>query len=219
LLEPSIPEGLEVIVQRAMAKRPEDRFGSLADLDRELAAYDDSVSTSPAHVVVSSAEEPNDTTVLEAGRTRTLAMLLGGLAVSLVAGVVLTIFSSLVRIARGGLQTTITGTEAAVAILLVVLVLAAPVALGVLHVKKHAWSSTAAVTQLVRRWRWPLAVSLATYGVGSLLVRVLDIVLLRQAPAAAWPVWDLLMAAVAVGAAAASLVLMRSAARDSRASR
>src|SRR5262249_52691191 len=39
-IEPSVPEPLEVIIQRAMAKMPSDRHQSMAELDAELAPYD-----------------------------------------------------------------------------------------------------------------------------------------------------------------------------------
>ncbi len=39
-LEPSIPEALELVVQRAMAKDARDRYQTMRDLDRALAAFD-----------------------------------------------------------------------------------------------------------------------------------------------------------------------------------
>ena len=40
-LDPRIPEGLELVVQRAMAKDPRDRYATMTDLDHALAALDD----------------------------------------------------------------------------------------------------------------------------------------------------------------------------------
>lgn len=45
-LEPSIPEALELIIQRAMAKNPEDRYSSMQELDERLAPFDAEVSAS-----------------------------------------------------------------------------------------------------------------------------------------------------------------------------
>lgn len=45
-IEPSIPEALELIIQRAMAKDPEDRFASMHELDERLSPFDAEASAS-----------------------------------------------------------------------------------------------------------------------------------------------------------------------------
>lgn len=204
-IEPSIPEGLEAIIQHAMAKNPSDRFPSLADLDRELGAYDDGSVAAHGHTMLASAASlslPSSglgARDVEASSARPLFTLLATLAIFIVTGGLLTFFSSVVRIARGsGLEANLTGTEAVVLVLLLVVALAAPIALATLHIKKAIWPNTARVLELVRRWRWPVLVALAAYGTGSLLVRVIETVLLRRAAGASWPVWDLFMVLVAV---------------------
>jgi hypothetical protein len=39
-IEASIPEALELVIQRAMAKEPENRYSSMAELDEQLAAFE-----------------------------------------------------------------------------------------------------------------------------------------------------------------------------------
>ncbi|MBN1653437.1 MAG: protein kinase [Deltaproteobacteria bacterium] len=39
-LEPSIPEALELVIQKAMAKNPDERYQSMAALDEDLAVFD-----------------------------------------------------------------------------------------------------------------------------------------------------------------------------------
>ncbi len=39
-IEASIPDSLEMVIQRAMAKRPQDRYASMAELEAELAPWD-----------------------------------------------------------------------------------------------------------------------------------------------------------------------------------
>ena len=39
-VQPSIPEALELVIQKAMAKDPEDRYRSMAELDERLAPFD-----------------------------------------------------------------------------------------------------------------------------------------------------------------------------------
>lgn len=203
-LDPTIPEGLEAIIQRAMAKNPSDRFPTLADLDRELAAYDESAVHAMGHTMLASSASLGLTANRGAGRdveassARPLFSLVGALSLFLVVGALLTLVSSIARIARGStLEANLTGTEAVVVVILLVVALAAPVALAVSHVRKVIWGNTARVLELVRRWRWPVLVGLAAYGTGSLLVRVIETVLLRRAAGAAWPVWDLFLVVVA----------------------
>jgi serine/threonine protein kinase len=65
-IESGIPLALELIVQRAMSKNPAERYQSMDDLDRELAAFD--TGEGAAHsIIVSSSHEP--ATQQEAPRT------------------------------------------------------------------------------------------------------------------------------------------------------
>jgi hypothetical protein len=43
-LEPSIPQALELVIQRAMAKEPQDRHASMADLEADLLPFDTEMS-------------------------------------------------------------------------------------------------------------------------------------------------------------------------------
>ena len=58
IIEPSIPETMEVIIQRAMAKDVRDRYQSMTELDADLASFD----TTPAHGPIASfaALHPDD---------------------------------------------------------------------------------------------------------------------------------------------------------------
>jgi hypothetical protein len=50
--------------------------------------------------------------------------------------------------------------------------------------------------------RRPVVVGLCAYGFGSLLVRLIESVLLRRAVGVAWPMWDVLLLAIAAMASA-----------------
>src|SRR5262249_5826411 len=39
-IQPSIPEALELVIQRAMSKEPEDRYRTMTELDERLAPFD-----------------------------------------------------------------------------------------------------------------------------------------------------------------------------------
>src|SRR6185503_16016623 len=45
-VQPSIPEALELVIQKAMAKDPEDRYPSMAELDERLAPFDPEAQSS-----------------------------------------------------------------------------------------------------------------------------------------------------------------------------
>ena len=47
IIEPSIPETMEVIIQRAMAKDVRDRYQSMTELDADLASFDTAVPHGP----------------------------------------------------------------------------------------------------------------------------------------------------------------------------
>ena len=51
-LDRSIPEGLELIIQRAMARSPKDRPKNALELDRELAAFDSRAVVEPPTLAV-----------------------------------------------------------------------------------------------------------------------------------------------------------------------
>jgi len=53
-LEPSITEALELVIQKAMAKDPADRYQSMEALDSDLAAFDVEIKTSLAPPPISS---------------------------------------------------------------------------------------------------------------------------------------------------------------------
>ncbi len=220
-LEPSIPEGLETIVQRAMAKEPADRFATLAELDHELLAYDEAAKLGSSRTMLATSQQlaaaaprTGGSRDVESSSARPLLSLLGALGLFLVVGGLLTLVSAVMRISRGStLQANLTGTEAVVILLLLVVALAAPVALVVLHVRRAIWSNTARVLELARRIRTPILVGLTAYGTGSLLVRVVETVLLRRAAGAAWPVWDLFLVFVALAAAGAAYRFSASEAR------
>jgi len=222
-LEPSIPDGLEAIIQHAMAKDPAERYASLGELDDALGPYgEDAGRVGSAHTMLAGPSSMSLSAIggsrdAEASSSRPMFTLLAAVGGVSAVGLLLTLVSSVVRIARGSdAHANLTGTEAIAVIVLLAVSLAAPVILTVNYVKKSAWQNTARVVDLVKRFRWPVLIGLSAYGLGSLLVRVVETVILRRAVGAAWPVWDLVMVLFGVvGAAVAYRVVGKP---DSRAS-
>lgn len=217
-LVPSLPEHLELVVQRAMAKSPEARYQSVTDLEDELAPYDpesapaDPAATPPARAPLASAQgaavrrgsaTAMDRHAMEVRLARPTIVglsVLGGLWLvwSLAAAV-----AGVVRIARGGGATAnLTGSESAFLLSGIACALATPAALVVRHVRRVVWSNSVRAVELADRLRRPVVVALVAYGFGSLLVRFGESVLLRRAAGVAWPVWDLLLFVLSLGMAA-----------------
>lgn len=212
-IEPSIPESVEAIVQRAMAKTPADRYATLAELDRALAPYDSLGEIAPAPGSRNAATNARATLDsahvgdLEAASARPLLVILGSVGGVVALGAVLTLITAIVRMARGAdANANLSGFEALVLILILVAGLAAPIALGIKHFRRTIWDNTARAVDLARQVKWPVLVGLAAYGFGSMVVRTIEAVFLRRAVGVAWPVWDIVMIGIA-GAAIAGLYL------------
>ena len=217
-LEASIPEPLEMIIQKAMAKRPQDRYASMAELDDELAAYEPG-DGDPTMMSLALARPPaggsgrltSSELVRSASmgrQVRTVAMarpmilLLGGLGLFWVAGSLILAITAVIRLLKGGgARANLEAVDAALLILGIGFTLLTPTILLGRYLTRTIWGNSVKAVDLAEKLRRPVMVGLAAYGFGMLLVRVLESVLLRHAVGVAWPWWDLLM--FLVGGAAA----------------
>ena len=207
-----------MVIQRAMARQPEDRYASMAELDADLAAYDigelvlaprqpSALALDPARA--SLASRPSlDRRQSTASLARPLIVLFGALGVFWLAGGLMTMITGLVRLIRGGSATAnLSGTEAAFLFVGLILVLLTPALLAGHQVRKLVWDNSVKAVDLAERLRAPVLTGLAAYGIASLMVRVLESVLLRHAVGVAWPVWDLLFFLFGLTAAAVAMAL------------
>jgi serine/threonine-protein kinase len=204
-LEPSIPEPLEMIIQKAMSKRPEDRHGSMAELDADLAAYEPGEDTTllslpnsgawqratGSEMVRSASLEKQVRTVAMA---RPLILLLGGLGVFWAAGSLILAITGVIRLAKGGgARANLEVVDAALLTLGVLFTMLTPAILAGRHLARNVWGNSMKAVELADRVRVPVLVGLSAYGFATLLVRLLESVLLRHAVGVAWPVWDLVL--------------------------
>jgi serine/threonine protein kinase len=214
-IDPTIPEPLELIVQRAMAKNPDERFQSMDQLDRALAGYDlredEGFDASMAATAGSPAAGTLRTstklgahsstaaqTVLgqqasELRMARPMLGLLLTLAATGVVGALVGAICSIIRLVRGGVSAEVTGTEAALVLVAVLCTLLTPGALLVRHLRKTIWNNTAKVVALVETVRAPLVVGIGIYGMTALLQRLAEVVVLGHSAGVAWPGWDLVL--------------------------
>ena len=202
-IAPEVPEHIEMIIQRAMARNPDDRYKTMAELDAALSPYDEAEILDEPSVSMR-IRIPRKSLVDAAGQARAVSdarpqlLILGTLAL---AGTVLALLGAVsggMRLARGGAAPIITGTEALVVGLVLVAAMSTPLVLLIRQIKLTTWSNTAKVLELTQGMRWPVVVGFATYGLFAILVRVLETFFLRSPLGVAWPLWDLLAALLAV---------------------
>jgi serine/threonine-protein kinase len=219
-IDPSIPEPLEMIIQRAMAKTPSDRYQTMGELDADLAPYD--LSESEILVPMGTggaglsggftisgrrASAALDKQAREISMARPLIVLMAGLGVFWAGGGIITTITALVRLGRGGGPTAnLTSFEAILLVLGVFFALVTPLLLGVRHLRT-LWGNSMKALGLAEKLKRPVVVGLGAYGFGSLLVRVIEGVVLRRAVGVAWPIWDLLLFGIGVVAAIGAVYL------------
>ncbi len=212
---PSIPEHLEAIVQRAMAKSADDRYQTVDELYLALAPYEppetdgapsapvDSLPRSMNPTLASLEGEASD---VETARPRLVMFALLALGVVVVA--VATAVTSVVHLTLGA--DALSRTELVLILLGIAGTALTPVVLALRRIRRSVWDNSLKVLELVHSMRTPLLGGLAGYGMTALLVRSLegvgsqftDASVLHGPEGLAWPGWNaLLLAAGAVTAA------------------
>ncbi len=220
-LEPSIPEPLEMIIQKAMAKIPQDRYESMTELDAELSAYEPGGDTtlisipsgdSQAWMKATNTEMQRSGSLHKQVRTVALARpmiaLMGALGVFLGAGNVIMAITAIFRIIKGGgARANLEVGESVLLVLLVVFTLLTPLIFLVRWLVKTVWGNSMKSVELADRLRGPVLVALSAYGFATLLVRLIESVLVRHAVGVAWPWWDVLLFFVCAAAAAGTYLV------------
>ena len=218
-IEASIPDSLEMVIQRAMAKRPQDRYASMAELEAELAPWDvgdgdgdSAVAPQHGHSAIPALVAPRNSSAVEraraVGMARPMVVILGGLGLFFAAGSLMTLITAVVRLARGGgAAANLTGSEAAFLIVGFVFALLTPTILVVRYLRRKIWDNSAKAMELSERLSRPVITGLCAYGFGTLLIKLLEDVLVRRAVGVAWPVWDLLLFVFGIAAAGGAFAL------------
>jgi len=215
-LEPSIPDELELVIQRAMAKSAADRFQTMTQLHDALAPWDSGDPAAPSAGAAGSAplaglaarRAPttlSGTTSLAQGFARPLLVafaIAGG--IWLLVGAASTI-GAIVRLSRGGgPRAELTAAESALVYLGLTAALATPFALLYRHVRRSVWDDGYQVMELLPIVRDPVLFGLGAYGFVSLLLRAT----LSAADLAA-PEWDVALGVIGLVATAAAALLRK----------
>lgn len=202
----NVPETLELVIQRAMAKKPEDRYPSVRELRAALEACGAQVPDAPRSAqraptrVTSALQLDGDAYELKTSRPRLVLLLL---SVALVGAAMLTTAVSGLELFVGPIH--FTKVELVLVLLGIAGTLTMPIVLAIRHFRRSIWSNSAKVLDLVRSIREPLLAGVFAYGASSIALRFLDEfvgrvwlpqVLVRD-PGLAWPGFTWLLPAVA----------------------
>ncbi len=183
----SISEGLELVIQRAMAKQPQERYRDMSALCAALASLDNQASA------FAPSGRPH------AGETRGVRLRFVGLACAallLVAGAIASTLVGLDAVAGERLERLASGVPftALLGLALLLLFLVRRFAL-------RSWKNTAKLASWLPRLRAPIVAAGVAYGAASFALRFGDEVIARyafkdvlgRAPGVAWPGWSALL--------------------------
>lgn len=216
-LNGAIPPALEMTIQRAMAKSPDERHNTMLELDEELAAFElslrvaplgfDEQQTSPFETARISIADFDSTTGARrsrapsggAHRARANIVLLSVVAAAWAIGGLLDAATSGIRWARA--VTSLSSTELVLVLSGSFALLLAPSIAWVRHLRERVWPSTPRAVETVSQLRGVLVATFVTYAAGSLGVRVVEAVFHDDPHAVDWPGWAvfLLLAANLAG--------------------
>ncbi len=224
-LAPEVPEALELVIQRAMAKDARDRYQTTAELDQALLPFDMTGSGPASSMLLLTPSTgqslqpgargfeatartmmagigggPNSARLVqaEARRARPTIVIVGsGLGLWIVGGSV----DALGGIVRYLHAMELTMTEATLLIFGVAFIFATPGIMFVLRVRKIVWPNSVKAVELASDLRRTAAAALVTYGALALGMRALFTILFRDASMLSGALLDtLLFAASAIGA-------------------
>jgi serine/threonine-protein kinase len=210
-INPELSPALEHLIQKAMAKKPDERYQSMKELDAALAEFDVPDDSLPKlelplaerHMrislptikipasIVRAIGRPER--LVDAARTELVVVSVASVLTAVLA--LIEISASAVRLSRGG--EALRGTEIVMAALGSTALLAAPALLWGRYIAERVWSSTPRVIATSMSVCRVLFASLVTYALAMLLVRVFAGALRADAGLTAWPGWDVLIVAMA----------------------
>lgn len=182
-INPEIPENLEFIVQRAMARTKEDRYQSMAELRGALESYYDRLMTesrgaiSQPRAISSSGVQEAGEENLATARPRLLAY---GAALMLLAAFGLSSSLSSIELWTGPVR--LSKLEALLLVFGVFGTLLTPASLLLRRLRKTIWNNHGKVLAELLRVRYALFVAILSYGIATLSLHFLDDVVSRFAP-------------------------------------
>jgi serine/threonine-protein kinase len=214
-IEPSVPPAFELVIQRAMAKNPADRFASMEDLEVALEAFDTGEAAVEPSVESAEGEQPsapigNARTVISKrgnGSSDTLAVVTRNVKLARptialftvtgllwVLGISIDLLSGVIRLVY---DRQLTSAEVNLSMLSAIILTGAVGTPWIKYIRK-IWSNTPRAIETALRVRRTILFSAAGYGVAALTIDLLHTVLYRPAEDVASPYWNLVLFAVAL---------------------
>jgi serine/threonine-protein kinase len=208
-INPAIPENLELVIQRAMMRRREERYQTMAELRRALEPF---LAADELEIVdidgPARAAQQSSRSLLEADQravstARPRLLFYGLIALTLlVAGISSTLPA--LELVTGKL--TFTHSEVALFLVAVVGTLTTPTLLLFARVRRTVWGNHARVLALLHTLRGAVVAGVLSYGLAAITVRFLDDVVgrmftlpgLAHGTGQAWPGWNLLFLIIAL---------------------
>ncbi len=227
-IDPRIPEMLELIIQRAMAKDANDRYASMEDLDKALAVLvgRSSIAVPSGHMIQAPASNVSELQTTGAARAFDVAKAMlgsesmappsmqqsGNIAATARPTIVITsgalggwlvggtvaALAGLVRVLHDG---EVTPMEASLLVAGCLFAAATPIALYVMHLRKVIWPNSVRALQLAKDLTRVAVSAFVTYGALSILGRIVHTVLWRSSRGLASGVWDIALFLVSLGVA------------------
>jgi serine/threonine-protein kinase len=165
-LEPSIPEALELVIQRAMSKQPEARHASALELERALAPFASQEASAQPGADADTVRDGR-----EAKRARPLLIVATVLSFAWVIGVLDA--GALALLSEGDTDGQLRLARLVFVTLAVLLIVAAPMALFV-RFQRRLWQNTPKTMELARRMKTALIAAAGSYAAMAVAVRVVE---------------------------------------------
>ena len=219
-VEPSILPRLELLIERAMARNPAERYQDMAAFEQALSSFETEILARPVESVA-----PLALTKQEASARRTLhesdadvhaarprlvlfalaaAVLMISGATSAISGIEYATHYRFSRVELELLSLGIVGSSLT------------PALLWVLKVRRSVWENSSRVLALLAQVRAAVIAAISTYGLAFLVLHVVDDFAMRlsQGPALeamgkSWPGWSLLLPVMALNSSITVVWLRR----------